>query len=80
MAIPVIESSTTIPGTGVVTQPSGLAVDDLILILVATDQGNTNSLTVPSGYTGIASTDNANDVQVCTPTRWQQRRTCRRGR
>ena len=52
MAVPVIESSTTVDqatASWSPTQPTGLAVGDLILILVASDRSNTNTFSSLTG-------------------------------
>lgn len=72
MAVPVVESFTTATTEGAtdttidLDEPTGLAADDLILILFATEQANINdcpAITTPDAYTQIVHPDNSADVQ-----------------
>ena len=73
MAEPVIASSTTdttggTQGTSLsFTEPSGLAADDLILVVVADENADTQewaAITTPDAYTQIAHGDNSGDVHA----------------
>ena len=68
MAVPVIESSTTVnsaTSSWSPTQPTGLAVDDLILIVVASDYSNSNTFNslTGQGFSEVIAAGNSADVQ-----------------
>jgi hypothetical protein len=72
MAFPVIESYSTDTTGGTnnttvsLTQPTGLAVNDLILVLVLNDQANVfdwPAIVSPDAYTQLGHANNANDAQ-----------------
>jgi len=70
MAVPVIESQTTDTTGGTeststlnFTSPSGLAANDLILVVAVSENSNTDDWNAVTGYTRISAGDQANDVQ-----------------